>query len=49
MTHTDTTRDGGAVTLTEETARDRGAVLRNRFPCWRKRRKEKMKPAFNTE
>ena len=30
MTHTDTTRDGGAVTLTE-TARDRGAVLRNRF------------------
>ena len=23
---TDTTRDGGAVTLTEETARDRGAV-----------------------
>ena len=48
MTHTDTTRDGGAVTLTE-TARDRGAVQRNRFPCWGKRRKEKIKPAFNTE
>ena len=40
-TYTDTTRDCGAVTLTE-TARDRGAVQRNRFPCWGKKRKKNV-------